>query len=119
MEKKLLLLISLFIVTISFSQENKSEIVKKTNPAEKIITDITAFPNPFMTQTTIYFNASDNKDVEFSVKNLLGKRLYKNTLSVSKGKNSFTFRKNKIPPGMYIYSFQTEKALISKRFVIK
>ena len=119
MEKKLLLLIAFFIVTISFSQEEKSEVVKLSDPSVSSITDITAFPNPFVSQTTIYFNATQNKDVLFSVKNLLGKRLYHKTISVIDGKNSFTFRKNKIPPGMYIYSFQTEKNIISKRFVIK
>ena len=59
------------------------------------------------------------KTVFFSVKNVLGKTVYRKKITMKSGKNTIPFYKNDLPTGMYIYSIQNKKKTISKRFVIK
>lgn len=106
MVKKILLLF-LFLVTLSsFSQE-------------KQVDKLVASPNPFTNNTTISFNAKSDQTVIFTVRNVLGKTVYKKELNISKGRNSYPFYRNDLKSGMYIYAIQSNKNIISKRFVIK
>ena len=54
-----------------------------------------------------------------TVKNLLGKTVYKQEFLSKKGNKTFTFYKNNLESGMYIYSIQSDSGIISKRLVIK
>lgn len=106
MIKKLLFILFLSISSIVFSQE---ETIKK----------LSAAPNPFTNSTKITFNSTNNSKVIFNVKNVLGKTVFKKTFTSKLGKNSIPFYKNNLPTGIYIYSIQDKKKIISKRFVIK
>jgi hypothetical protein len=106
MVKKILFILFLFIVSIGFSQK-------------KSITKLSAAPNPFTTSTTIHFNLDENGIVLFNVKNVLGKIVHKKQLKVVKGKNSISFFKKNLLPGIYIYSIQDKKSIVSKRLVIR
>ncbi|WP_431166437.1 T9SS type A sorting domain-containing protein [Tenacibaculum halocynthiae] len=106
MTKKLLLIIFFFVSFSIFSQQ-------------KGISKLVASPNPFTNNTTIFFNVNNDQPVLLSVKNVLGKTVFTEKLKVKKGRNSFPFRRNDLKAGMYIYAIQTNKEVISKRFVIK
>ena len=106
MIKKLFFILFLFNITISFSQE-------------KSITQLSAAPNPFTTSTKIHFNAVHAGIVIFNVKNILGKTIHKKQLTVQKGKNTISFFKRQLLPGIYIYSIQNKKSIVSKRLVIQ
>ena len=106
MIKKLFFILFLFNITISFSQE-------------KSITQLSAAPNPFTTSTKIHFNAVHAGIVIFNVKNILGKTIHKKQLTVQKGKNIISFFKQQLLPGIYIYSIQNKKSIVSKRLVIQ
>ncbi len=106
MIKKILFVLFLLITTIGFSQE-------------KSIDKLSAAPNPFINTTKITFNASNSSSIILSVKNVLGKTVFKKTYKTKTGKNSIAFYKNDLQTGMYIYSIQDKKKIISKRFVIK
>tara|TARA_B110000091_G_scaffold125451_1_gene134836 strand:- start:1389 stop:1709 length:321 start_codon:yes stop_codon:yes gene_type:complete len=106
MIKKLLFILFLFITPFSFSQE-------------KPINQLSAAPNPFTTSTKIHFNVVQEGIVIFNVKNVLGKTVHKKQLVVQKGKNTITFFKQKLLPGIYIYSIQNKKSIVSKRLVIQ
>lgn len=106
MIKKLLFILFLSISSIVFSQE-------------KTIKKLSAAPNPFTNSTKITFNSTNKSKVIFNVKNVLGKTVFKKTLTSKIGKNSIPFYKNDLPIGIYIYSIQDKKKIISKRFVIK
>jgi len=86
---------------------------------EKTINTLSAAPNPFTNSTKIIFNSINTSDIYFTVKNILGKTVYKKTIKAKIGKNSLNFYKNNLATGMYIYSIQNKKKVISKRFVIK
>lgn len=107
MVKKLLLIFLIFTSSIIFSQE-------------KVIDQITVSPNPFTSETTINFQSTETSgDLIFLVKNVLGKTVYKKQYKVKKGKNKIKFLRGDLSAGMYIYSLQTSKKIVSKRFVIR
>lgn len=105
MIKKLLFILFLMVTTVGFSQ--------------KSLTKLSTAPNPFVTQTKITFNSDKKQTIILSVKNVLGKTVYKKNHKIKKGKNSIPFSKNDLKSGMYIYAIQNTKEIITKRFVIK
>ena len=106
MIKKILFILFLSLSTVGFSQE-------------RAIEKLSAAPNPFTNSTKITFNSKNIGNVIFTVKNVLGKTVYKKQLKISKGKNTVPFFKNDLLPGIYIYSIQNKKSILSKRLVIK
>ncbi|MGY0407657.1 MAG: T9SS type A sorting domain-containing protein [Polaribacter sp.] len=106
MVKKILFIVAFSISFIAFSQE-------------KSIDDLSTAPNPFINSTKITFQSNAISSINFTVKNVLGKIVYKKVYKTIKGKNSILFYKNDLVTGMYIYSIQDKKKVISKRFVIK
>lgn len=106
MIKKILFILLLSITSLGFSQEKPLE-------------SLSAAPNPFTNSTKISFTSTANSNVFFSVKNVLGKTVFRKKIKTKSGKNTIPFYKNDLPSGMYIYSIQNKKKIISKRFVIK
>ncbi len=114
--KQIVLFIFLIIfTTFGFSQEQEKNNIN-TNGT---VTKINAFPNPFNSKTTIFFDTNTTDDVTFLVQNILGKIVYKNTFKGKKGKNSIPFFKNNLSEGVYIYTISTNTNTYSKRLVIK
>jgi len=106
MIRKLPFVLCLSVASLGFSQEN-------------FIENVSAVPNPFTNSTRINFTSSNNSTVYLSVKNVLGKTVFKQNIKVKLGKNSIPFYKNNLPSGIYIYSIQHKKKITSKRFVIR
>ena len=109
MIKKILFIAFLSVSFIGFSQ----------NIAEKTVKELTASPNPFTNNTKITFTATQKTSVFFTVKNVLGKTVFKKAIKVIQGKNTIPFYKNNLSNGMYIYSIRDKKNITSKRFVIQ
>ncbi|WP_422090745.1 T9SS type A sorting domain-containing protein [Tenacibaculum ovolyticum] len=105
MVKKILFLF-LLITLSSFSQE-------------KSINSMVASPNPFTNNTTIFINSKVSQNVILTVRNVLGKTVYSKRIKVTNGRNSIPFDRNDLKSGMYIYAIQSNKEVISKRFVIR
>ena len=80
---------------------------------------LSAYPNPFTTETKITFESTSPQTITLSVRNVLGKTIYRKQIKVKRGKNSIPFQKDNLRSGMYIYAIQNSKELVSKRFVIK
>jgi len=119
--KKLLLITFLLFTTLSFAQQNGkngNDVVEKSKTIATL-TSITASPNPFNIRTNIRFQSSKNQLVEFSVKNLLGKKIYSQHIEAKIGLNKIAFEKNSLIKGMYIYTLQSGIEIASKRLVIK
>jgi hypothetical protein len=105
MVKKILFLF-LLVTLSSFSQE-------------KSIDGLVASPNPFTNNTTIFINSKISQNVILTVRNVLGKTVYSKRIKVTNGRNSIPFDRNDLKSGMYIYAIQSNKEVISKRFVIR
>ena len=106
MVKKILFILFLSCISFGFSQE-------------KSIDALSAAPNPFTNYTNISFSSNANTTIYFTVKNVLGKTVFRKNIQIKPGKNNILFYKDNLPTGMYIYSIQDKKKTISKRLVIK
>ncbi|WP_299060394.1 T9SS type A sorting domain-containing protein [uncultured Polaribacter sp.] len=106
MIKKILFILFLSTFTLGFSQQKSLE-------------SLSAAPNPFSNSTKISFIASSKSTIIFTVRNVLGTTVVKKNLQTTLGKNTIPFFKNDLNSGMYIYSIQNKKQIISKRFVIR
>ncbi len=105
MIKKLLFITFLLITTVGFSQ--------------KTLEKLSAAPNPFTKTTTISFESKSSQTIIFSVKNILGRKVYYRTFLAKKGRNTIPFSKNNLQSGIYIYTILTHKETVSKRLVIR
>ncbi len=85
----------------------------------KTIDKLATAPNPFTNNTNISFTSTENSTIILNVTNVLGKTVFKKSYKTEVGKNSITFYKNDLATGIYVYSIQDKKKIISKRFVIK
>lgn len=106
MIKRILFILFLSVSSLGFSQE-------------KLISQLSASPNPFEVSTKIHFTATESGTVLFKVKNVLGKTVHFKELQILKGENTFFFFKGDLSAGMYIYSIQNKKNIVSKRLVIQ
>jgi hypothetical protein len=114
--KKILLILFLSITTLILAQSKDQESTATRN---KSIENLSAYPNPLITETKISFLSKSRTSAILKVKNLLGKTVYSKAFTIKKGENSITFYKNSLESGMYIYSLQTVSEIVSKRLVIK
>lgn len=80
---------------------------------------VSAYPNPFISDTNINFKSAKLQTIVFSVKNLLGTTVYEEQFEASLGNNTIAFNRNNLTKGMYIYSLQTDVEIVSKRLIIK
>ncbi|WP_299521747.1 T9SS type A sorting domain-containing protein [uncultured Lutibacter sp.] len=118
--KKLLLITILLFSAFSFAQQNeKNTIVIKKNEPQATLSSISAYPNPFNVATKINFQSTIIQQIEFTVKNLLGKTVYIEQVNSKIGYNAILFNRDDLIKGMYIYTLQTETEVISKRIVIR
>lgn len=106
MIKKVLFITTLLFSIVVFSQK-------------KMIDNLVASPNPFTNSTTISFNSKQEQGVFLIVKNVLGKTVFKKGYYAGIGKKKIVFERKKLKPGMYIYTIQSNREAISKRFVIR
>ncbi len=106
MIRKLLFTLFLLITSICFSQE-------------KTIENLSTAPNPFTRKTNITFKTAKKSTITLLVKNVLGKTVFKKDYQTKIGINTIPFYKNDLSVGIYIYSIQNKKSIISKRLVIQ
>jgi len=76
------------------------------------------YPNPINDQSRIQFITGEQKDVVFSVFNYLGEKMDEQIIAANRGVNDVFINANNYPNGMYLYSINNGKKIISKRMVI-
>ncbi len=116
--KKLLLITFLLFFSFTFGQQSEKNNVVQNIPQVTILS-VSAYPNPFISDTNINFRSVKAQTIMFTVKNLLGTTVYEEQINASLGNNTITFNRNSLTKGMYIYSLQSDVEIISKRLIIK
>ncbi|MDO9274967.1 MAG: T9SS type A sorting domain-containing protein [Lutibacter sp.] len=118
--KKLLLITFLLFFTYSFAQQSEKNNGDATNNIPQVtLLSVSAYPNPFISDTSINFRSVKSQTVAFTVKNLLGTTVYEEKFNASVGYNAIPFNRNSLSKGMYIYSLQTDVEIVTKRLIIK
>jgi hypothetical protein len=118
--KKLLLITFLLFFSFTFAQQSeKNNVDPSKNIPQITLLSVSAYPNPFISDTNINFRSVKAQTIVFTVKNLLGTTVYEEQIDASSGNNTIAFNRNNLAKGMYIYSLQTDVEIVSKRLVIK
>ncbi|WP_372768554.1 T9SS type A sorting domain-containing protein [Lutibacter sp.] len=118
--KKLLFITIMMFFSFSFAQQSeKNNGDLNNNIPQATLLSVSAYPNPFSTDTSINFRSSKVQTIEFTVKNLLGTTVYAEQIDANAGYNAIPFNRNSLTKGMYIYSLQTDVEIVSKRLIIK
>ena len=108
--KKLLLITFLLFFSFSFAQQKeKNDMVINKNKPQTTLSLVSAYPNPFNVTTKINFQSTKVQLVEFTVKNLLGKTVYFETVDTKVGYNSILFNRDDLVKGMKEAHSETEK----------
>lgn len=89
------------------------------NIPQVTLLSVSAYPNPFSSDTSINFKSVKTQTILFTVKNLLGTTVYEEQINANSGNNAIAFNRNSLTKGMYIYSLQTDVEIVSKRLIIK
>ncbi len=120
MVKKLLLILFLFTLhATSFAQDSDADDRAILNNSLNGISEVVASPNPFSVTTKIRFQADEEIEIDFYVKDLLGNTIHAQKVKTKKGTNAIPFYRKELESGIYIYSLKTKSKVISKRIVIK
>jgi hypothetical protein len=118
--KKLLLITFLLFFSFTFAQQSeKNNVDSDKNMPQVTLLSVSAYPNPFISDTSINFRSVKSQSIMFTVKNLLGTTVYEERFEAASGNNTLAFNRNNLTKGMYIYSLQTDVEIVSKRLVIK
>ncbi len=75
-------------------------------------------PNPFNNQTVITAESLNAGDFQFEVFDLLGQRVYNQTLRLEVGLNQFTFDAGQLSNGSYFYTLSNRDGKAARRMVI-
>jgi hypothetical protein len=76
------------------------------------------FPNPFTGTTEIRFTNANRGDVEFEVRNMVGKQILNRTIKAERGQNNISFNADKFIPGIYFYTINDGKKSITRKMIV-
>jgi hypothetical protein len=75
-------------------------------------------PNPFENITKFELISKKATKSIFTVSNLYGQILYSEELQIFSGTNKFEKDFSNLAPGIYLYNFEIDKVVISKKMLI-
>ena len=76
------------------------------------------FPNPFSGTTEIRFTNANRSDVEFEVRNMVGKKILNRTIKAERGQNNISMNAEKFIPGIYFYTINDGKKSITRKMIV-
>ena len=88
------------------------------------MSDVTAWPNPFSREITIDFSLNGNSDVTLDIYDLTGRKiitLVKGNLNKGGHRyvwNAQNFNGQRVPPGVYFYSLNTDNKTTSGKIIL-
>ena len=77
------------------------------------------YPNPVVNNANIQFMLGSNKDVVFSIYNLLGVEIETRILNAQRGVNNIPINTISYPDGIYLYSINDGYNNLTKRMIVK
>lgn len=78
-----------------------------------------AFPNPVVNNSKIQFISGIPEAVTFKVYNLLGEEIESQLINSNRGVNTINLNTTSYSKGMYLYSINNGKEMLTKRMIIK
>lgn len=81
------------------------------------IQNLEIFPNPFSSSVEFLFFLTEPEEITLEIYNLLGKRIYSETITAQLGENNLDFDGTQLNPGIYFCSFSDSRNVVSKRII--
>ena len=78
-----------------------------------------AVPNPFTTNTNIEFQLSRSSQVQLSVFNLLGEKLWSKTVNGKSGLNKVPYENTDLQDGIYLFKVESGNDVFTGRMVVR
>lgn len=75
-------------------------------------------PNPFSKNTSIAYTLPTNESFSFKVTNLLGEVVFNENIIGQRGAGVINFNGANLQAGIYLYSIETSKGVLTKRLII-
>lgn len=75
-------------------------------------------PNPADKQADFVFTNPTNGNVQFTLYNILGVNVKSTTISATKGENRFSLNTADLPAGVYLYTFRSGNATVTRRMTV-
>lgn len=75
-------------------------------------------PNPSDKQCDFVFTNPTNGNVQFTLYNILGETVKSNNISAVKGENRYTMSTSELPAGVYLYTFRSGNASVTRRMTV-
>lgn len=75
-------------------------------------------PNPFKGTTSISYNLMQQRNVSFSVYNVMGAKVIEQQFDANSGTNSIELSANELEPGIYFYTLSNGEKVITKRMIV-
>jgi len=88
------------------------------NHVNNNILGLNNFPNPYTGNTEIVFGSREQKQMTFTVYNVLGQMVHNENFSSVAGKNTIQFDGSKLESGMYFYSISDGINTVTNRMVV-
>jgi hypothetical protein len=82
------------------------------------LSSISVSPNPFSNQTIVSFSSLSSGLISERITDLLGNCVYRKTIEVMAGQNSFSVERDNLAPGLYFYSISDGPSTFTARIVI-
>lgn len=91
-----------------------------TTAAEDLteVSALSATPNPTNGRTVIKIESTVSDKFEFTVTDLLGRRVINRPLSIQSGQNTFDLDMTSLPNGIYMYSLSKGSRIMSNKLIV-
>ena len=121
MLRKILFTLFFILSSVIYSQDTSSGYNNNNDVdnINKTIIDVKASINPMVSHTNIIFESTKKQNIIIKLYSLTKGIVLNRYIKAKIGQNSFLLSRENLKAGMYIYSIQNEKELISKRLVIR
>ena len=98
---------------------SNTNCVTGINEVPKALTNLSIQPNPVTNQATVSFTSLTGGPQQISITDVLGREVYKTTMTAKAGANETTIKRNNMPTGVYILYVGNEQGTATKKFVIE
>lgn len=96
--------------------ETKTTVFNIENANEN---EISIFPNPVIDEVAVGFNLTEKQKVDIVVYNLNGKAIFRNVINANIGSHLVSLKTSDLKSGIHFLQLKTNKAILTKRFIVK
>jgi hypothetical protein len=98
---------------------NHPQCLSSANDLNELIGSVRNLPNPVSYTTVIDIESLTTDDFLFEVYDLLGQRLYYESIRLVEGRNQFTFDAGNLPNGAYLYALSHPQGKIVRKMAVQ